>query len=215
MIKAIIFDMDGVIIDSEGVYKKIEGEMYRDLGIEMSQEEALMNMGMGIHNWWKKLQVKYQLKEDPKALADQEVQAYLDYLFDDKQEKRFMDGIGESLAALSERGYRLGVASGSDAVAVDRVLAISGLQEYFTARITASDVVVCKPDPEIFLKAAEALEVTPGECLVIEDSYNGILAAKAAGMGCLAYTSAPEGMVDYSLADGRLHHHGELIKNFL
>ncbi|MDD4690620.1 MAG: HAD family phosphatase [Eubacterium aggregans] len=215
MIKAIIFDMDGVIIDSEGIYKKIEAKMYRDLGIEMTREESLMNMGMGIHNWWKKLQVKYQLKEDPEVLAEQEIQVYLDYLFDDEQEKRFMDGIAETLEVLSERGYRIGVASGSDAAAVDRVLAISGFQEYFAARITASDVVVCKPDPEIFLKAAEALEVTPGECLVIEDSYNGILAAKAAGMRCLAYTSAPEGIVDYSLADGLLHHHQELIKDFL
>ena len=215
MIEAVIFDMDGVIIDTESIYKKIESKMYKDLGIKMSREEALSNMGKGVFNWWCILKEKYHLKEDPQALADYEIQTYIDYLFDDCKQKKFMDGIGDSVRTLKKKNYKIALASGSERAAVERVLDLSEFRECFDVTISNSDVKKCKPDPEIFLIAAEKLKVDPVKCLVIEDSYNGIKAAKTAGMTCLAYTSAPEGMIDYSLADGLLDHHNQLYDKYL
>lgn len=211
MIKAVIFDMDGVIIDSEKDYKKIEREMYEKLGIDMSEEEALLSMGKVTTDWWREVVERHGLTLSPEALADQEDQAYLDYLFSDETEKTMCPNVDDLLKALKERGIKTAVASSSLMNGINRVLSIFNLEEDFDARISGQEVAHGKPAPDVFLKAAEVLGVCPEECLVIEDSFNGIKAAKAAGMCCVAYLSAPEGLVDYSEADYRIRDHRDFF----
>ena len=201
MIRAVIFDMDGVIIDSEKDYKKIEMDMYRALGISMTEEEALESMGKVTTEWWREITARFGLKQSPEALAEAEDKAYLEYLFSDDTPKNMCPGVDTLLRALKARGIRTAVASSSLIDGIKRVLDIFGLDAYFDVELSGQQVDRGKPAPDIFLKAAALLETAPGECLVIEDSFNGITAAKAAGMTCAAYLSAPEGVVDTSAAD--------------
>lgn len=201
MIKAVIFDMDGVIIDSESDYKRIEWEMYQEMGLPVTKEEALSNMGTTCKDWWAELKRRYQFEESAEELAEREDERYVAYLFDDHIEKTMMKGADEFLKALKEKGYKTAIASSSVKRGINRVLEIFHLEEYFDVVVSGHEVQKGKPAPDVFLKAAERLAVSPEECMVIEDSYNGIVAAKTAGMQCTAYLSAPEGLVDYSKAD--------------
>lgn len=204
MIEAVIFDMDGVIIDSETDYKQIETDMYKELGIDMSEEDALKSMGRDCVSWWSELKERFNLKQTAEALADLENKAYMDYLFSDTKEKRMMEGVDTLLKTLKQKGYKTAVASSSIVPAINRVLSMFNLEAYFDERVSGDHVENGKPAPDIFLKAAERLKVAPESCIVIEDSQSGILAAKRAGMLCTGYESAPKGVVDYSKADYQL-----------
>lgn len=207
MIKAVIFDMDGVLIDSEPVFKGIERDLYKELGIEVSHDLILQNMGMVIVECWKRIIQTYRLDEDPEKWGKIESQRYLNYLMDDNMPKIPMDGTLELMASFKKRKIKMAVASSSDVEAINKVCEIFGYDAYMDKKISGTQVKYGKPAPDVFLKAAELLEVAPEECLVIEDSYNGIQAALAAGMECVAYLSAPEGSVDTSDAHYQMKHH--------
>ena len=206
----VIFDLDGVIIDSERIYKAIERDLYRQVGISMSYEESLTSMGRGIFNWWRDLKGRYDFKESAEEMAELEARLYMEFLHDDSREKRIMPGVEDNLRWLRDEGFHLALASGSNREAVEQAMVLTGFGDYFPVRISAEDLTDGKPNPEIFLKAAAALGSDPANCLVVEDAANGIAAAKAAGMACIAYTSAPAGFVDYSQADAIMDDHAEL-----
>lgn len=201
MIRAVIFDMDGVIIDSEKDYKQIEWDMYAEMGLPVSEEEAMESMGTVCRDWWQTLKNRYHFEQSAEELAAREDRLYVEYLFDDSRPKTMMPGADALLVALKERGLKTAVASSSVPQAIERVLGLFKIEQYFDKKVSGHEVKAGKPAPDVFLKAAEHLGVLPEECLVVEDSYNGIRAAKAAGMQCIAYLSAPEGVVDYTLAD--------------
>lgn len=211
MIKGVIFDMDGVIIDSEPVYKEIEKSLYKELGIYLTEAEIMDSMGKGTHQWWCEVVNKYNLKEDPKVLSDREDNTYLDYLFDDTAEKVMMPGLDGLLKNLKAKGIKTAVASASVPAAIEQVIGLFGLADYFDALVSGTQVPQGKPAPDIFLKAAELIDVPSEYCLVVEDSQNGVLAAKRAGMKAAAYLSAPEGFLDFSQADYQFKKHAELM----
>ncbi|MDO4288986.1 MAG: HAD family phosphatase [Eubacterium sp.] len=212
MIKAVIFDMDGVIIDSERDYQQIEIDMYKQLGISMTAQEAQESMGKVTLEWWREVIERFGLKASAEALAEAEDKAYLDYLFSDETQKTMCPGVDRLLQALKARGLKTAVASSSLMDGINRVMAIFNLDAYFDLKLSGQQVACGKPAPDIFLRAAELLGVLPEECLVIEDSFSGIKAAKAAGMGCVAYLSAPEGVVDYSAADYRVKNYDDFFE---
>lgn len=206
MIEAVIFDMDGVIIDSETDYKQIELDMYAEMGLEMSEEDAVKSMGRVTVDWWRELKERFGFEQSPEELAEYENKLYLDFLFSDEKQKTMMEGVDVFLKTLRDKGYRVAIASSSTVPAINRVLELFNLEDAFDVRVSGDHVAVGKPAPDIFLRAAELLAIEPEKCMVIEDSGSGILAAKRAGMQCTAYLSAPEGQVDYHLADYRISH---------
>jgi len=112
---------------------------------------------------------------------------------------------------LKGKGIPLAVASSSVKKVVDIILQKTGLKEYFSFIVTSADVEDGKPAPDIYLHTASLLNVKPEDCLVVEDSFNGIKAAKSAGMFCVAYTGTTHGSVDKTGADMVIKHFDELL----
>ena len=182
MIEAVIFDMDGVIIDSEPDYKQIELDMYAEMGLEMSEDDAVKRMGRVTVDWWRELKERFGFEQSAEELAEYENNLYLDFLFSDENQKTMMEGVDVFLKTLRDKGYRIAIASSSTVPAINRVLELFDLEDAFDVRVSGDHVAVGKPAPDIFLRAAELLNVAPEKCMVIEDSGSGILAAKRAGI---------------------------------
>lgn len=201
MNKAIIFDMDGVIIDSETVYAKIEWDIYEEYQVPITKENAIESMGRGLLNWWEEIKDRYGLPISAEEAANEVARRYMAYLNDTKIKKEPIAGIRHLMKKIKEKKWKMAIASSSDPDAIQTVIEIFKLQPFIDYTISGSDIIESKPHPEIFLKVAEHYQLEPEQCLVIEDSYHGIVAAKAAGMACAAYRSAPAGLIDYSSAD--------------
>lgn len=190
--------MDGVIIDSEPIYMKVEQELFRELGLELSAEEHTTFVGRS--DLWKVVKDKYNLDINIREIHKEENRRYLDIInnsFDDDP----IEGVTDVINKLHEAGIKLVLASSSEMKIIELVLTKFKLLNYFDLRISGADLGTSKPHPEIFEKAAEMAGVSPQNCLVIEDSANGVRAAKAAGMRCIGFRNPNSGDQDLSSAD--------------
>ncbi len=201
MLKAVIFDMDGVIIDSEPTHMKLESETYKELGIEVSREEHHTFVGTTSHYMWEALKNKYKLNQTLKELVEHDRNIYFKYLQSDECEIILIDGVKELIKDLNANGVKLAIASSSPLNVIESIAKKFQIEEYFEVFVTGDNVKRSKPEPDIFLFASEKLGVSPKKCVVIEDSHNGVLAAKKAGMKCVGINSDPEGSQDISMAD--------------
>jgi HAD superfamily hydrolase (TIGR01509 family) len=200
MFEAVIFDMDGVIIDSEPFHLEVNIELYRKLNIDMSSEEYFDRfIGTSNQQMWSYLKDRYALPQTLQQLLDLATRSLVDHL----QQLRIdpIPGVVDLMQQLLDRGTRLALASSSPREVIDAVVGKFGMAPFFTAVVSGDDVVRAKPDPEIFLKAAGTLKVQPASCVVIEDSMRGVSAAKAAGMRCIAFVNLNSGEQDLSGAD--------------
>lgn len=181
MIKAVIFDMDGIIIDSEPVYLEKDLEFARgknpDVKLEdlygmvgSSREDAWSCMERAIHNG----QTWEELRDEFRQLRD--VYAEMDY------RKIFRPEIRGILDELKEKGLRLALASSTGMEIIERVLAENNIRHYFELVVTGAQFKRSKPDPEIYHYTAAQLELPEAQCLAIEDSTFGVTAASRAGM---------------------------------
>jgi beta-phosphoglucomutase len=185
-IKCILFDMDGVIIDSELLHRKAYYQTFISLGLEVSEELYQSLTGSSTINAFEKLVAHFGLKEDPADLVLRKRKVYVD-LFENDPNLHLVDGVEEIIKHFHKMDKTLVLASSSAMVNIERVFKRFNLDQYFTAKISGADLARSKPDPEIFEKAA-LLGNTPREnCLVIEDSDNGVQAAKAAGIFVVGY----------------------------
>jgi len=183
MIKAIIFDMDGVIIDSEPFIREAAIRMFAEKGQTVQAEDFLPFTGAGEDRFIGGVAEKYGLNLEMPQDKDRTYEIYAELV---KGKLDPLPGVHEFIKRARAKGLKLAVASAADRVKVDINLGEIGLsEESFDAVITGSDVTRKKPDPEIFLTAAAKLGVDPAECLVCEDAVNGVRAAKAAGMRSL------------------------------
>ena len=182
-IKAIIFDFDGIIVDSEPVQMRAFRETLKPYGIEISNEEFFKMIGIRTVENFKEIKEKYNLNETIESLVEKKNENYLRLLLENLKPR---ECIPEVVKYLYSRGYLLGVGSGSRKEDVVIPLEKLGLNKFFKVIITGDDAVYGKPSPEIFLKVARNLNVKPQECAVIEDSENGVLAALNAGMIAVA-----------------------------
>jgi beta-phosphoglucomutase len=181
----VIFDMDGVILDSERVYQEIEREMYDELNIPVSREEHLRFMGTAEKAMWGYMHEHYPIKRTLEELIMEERRRFMERL-EVPGSIPLMEGLLPLLGALREEGVPCWIASSSSAEIIQRVLLINDLESYFRGFVGGNDVKRSKPAPDIFLKAAGLSATDPALCLVIEDSENGIRAALAAGMKVIA-----------------------------
>ena len=182
---ALIFDMDGVILDSERIYQQIEREMYTELGIPVSTEEHLQFMGTAEKSMWGYMREHYNLRPALEELICEERERFIRRL-EGPGSIKLMDGILALLRSIRAENIPCWIASSSSREIIRKVLLIYRLGEYFRGFVSGEDVRKSKPAPDIFLKTASLAGLDPSGCLVIEDSVNGIRAARAAGMKVIA-----------------------------
>jgi HAD superfamily hydrolase (TIGR01509 family) len=184
-LSALLFDFDGVLIDTETPEFTVLAEQYRDHGCELLVERWVAGLGTyGGYDAYAELEALAGRALDRAALAHVHRRRYLEIC--EAQELR--PGVAELIAAAGEAGLALAVASSATRDWVEGWLGRHGLRERFACVRTRDDVARVKPAPDLFLSAAECLGVPPAECVVFEDSPNGIRAAEAAGMRCVAVT---------------------------
>ena len=200
MIKTVIFDMDGVIVDTEPVHNYAYNQHFKQLNIEVNAEMYASFTGNSTKNIFERLKIQFNLAEEVNALVETKRNLFND-AFDSKKDLYLLDGVEDLIKDLYDNGMQLVLASSSATVTINRVFNRFGLHKYFTHIVSGEDFPKSKPHPAIFLRAAELANTPVENCIVIEDSTNGIIAAKAAGIYCIGYDSFHSKLQDYSLAD--------------
>lgn len=206
MIKTVIFDMDGVIVDTEPVHHYAYNQQFKQLGITISPELYASFTGNSTKNIFERLRAHFDLKQGVEELVQTKRQLFNE-AFDSKEDLHLLEGVEDLIKELYAHGMQLVLASSSAHVTIQRIFNRFKLHQYFTHIVSGEDFPKSKPHPAIFLKAAESAGTALSQCIVIEDSTNGIMAAKAAGIYCIGYDSFHSKMQDYSLAD-------QIITNF-
>jgi HAD superfamily hydrolase (TIGR01509 family) len=199
MLKAVIFDMDGVIIDSEPVYLEVEMKLFRKYGLPIKEEEHNAFVGTTTREMWTYLKVRYGIDLEVDKLVEIERAAYREGLLSQKDLKPIA-GIVDLIKNLYKNKLRLAIASSSSLNEINTVVELFDLKKYFVELVSGEEVENGKPAPDIFILASKRLEVLPSECIVIEDSKNGTVAAKQSGMRCIGYKNPKSGIQDLSSA---------------
>jgi HAD superfamily hydrolase (TIGR01509 family) len=212
-VKAVIFDMDGVIIDSEPLWRRAMITGFNTIGLNFTEEDCRKTTGMRfkevVNHWFAHHIVR---DHNPDELHDKVIYHLVELI---KQEGNPMKGVPEALEHLKEKGVLIGLATSSSHVLMDTVLEKLYIHHYFSTITSAEFLEYGKPHPEVFLNCAKGLKTNPHHCLVIEDSLNGIIAAKAAQMQVAAIPDtehAPDPR--FILADHRFNNLHEFIKLF-
>ena len=195
--KAVIFDMDGVIIDSEPIHARIEKGLLEELGGHISDEEYLKYVGMTDEAMWSSFKENYDLKPSVDDLIATKKERFMEEIHN----VPLVEDFKEVLDAFYENGCKIALASSNNKVTVDKIIKEFSLSSYFETAISGEEITHGKPHPEIFLTAADHMDVEPKECLVFEDATNGVEAAKAAGMKCIGLDNPNSGEQDLSEAD--------------
>ena len=203
-IKAILYDMDGVIIDSEPLWRRAMIQGFNSIGISFTESDCRITTGMRfkevIEFWFEKHQFSSMSVADFDVLVINQLCELI------KQEGKAMPGLMESLAFFKQQGFKLGVATSSDVALLNTVIDSLNIRAYFGALCSAQYLPYGKPHPHVFLNCADALQVLPANCLVIEDSVNGVIAGKAAQMR-VAVIPEEENLTNpkFAIADYHLH----------
>ncbi|MDF2749568.1 MAG: HAD-superfamily hydrolase subfamily variant 3 [Gaiellaceae bacterium] len=182
MIEAVVFDLDGVLVDSEQVWDEVREALVRERGGRWHERAQADMMGMSSVEWSRYLHEELGLAEAPEAINDEVVRRMLDRY---REELPLIDGAVAAVERLAAR-FPLALASSSNRPLIDVVLASAGLARAFRATVSSEEVPHGKPAPDVFLEAARRLGVPPDRCAAIEDSANGLRAAHAAGMRVIA-----------------------------
>lgn len=188
MLKAIIFDMDGVLVDSEPIIYEAARRMFGEHRVTVSKEDFKPFVGAGENKYLGGVAEKYEIQLDIEEVKARTYEIYEEIA---KGRLEALLGVHDFISKARAKGLKLAIASSADRVKIDINLREIALPpETFDAIISGLDVVNKKPDPEIFLTAAKKLCIAPSDCLVVEDAVNGVAAAKAAGMRCLGLTTS-------------------------
>jgi len=208
--RAFIFDMDGVLIDSETQYKDIERALFEEVGAAIGHEEHCAYQGSSNPVMWSLIKEKHGLNhplEELVAMTEERVIRFFSAL--PKIEP--MPGVVNLLHRLQIKGMKLALASSSSIAVINIVLDKTGLAPFFEVVVDCTEAGAGKPDPAIFRLAHKKLGVPRENCVIIEDSTNGIKAAKAAGIYCIAFNGPGSEHQDQSAADQIIADFGELL----
>jgi beta-phosphoglucomutase family hydrolase len=198
LIIAVIFDLDGVIVESEDAHIESERQTLQKYNVNISAEELHRYTGTMAKIMFTELIAKYELNTTFEEINGQKEEILFKLLAQDAEPTK---GVLNLIQKLQQREIKLAIGSSSTKKLVNFILNKLELTHVFNRVITAEDIKHSKPDPEIFLKAAIELGVKPSQCLVIEDSKLGVDAAKSAGMKCMGYRNPHSGNQDLSKAD--------------
>ncbi len=182
--KGVIFDMDGVLTDSEPLINAAAVAMFRERGLAVAPEDFLPFVGTGEDRYLGGVAEKHRFPLDLPAAKKRTYEIYLALV---PQRLRAFPGAQELVGACRRAGLKIAVASSADLIKIEANLRQIGLPPAtWDALVSAEDATHKKPAPDLFLAAARRLALAPSQCVVIEDAVNGLLAAKAAGMRCVA-----------------------------
>ena len=179
---AVIFDLDGVLMDSEQLWNSAKEALVREAGGQWREEAPSAMMGMSSTEWSAYLRDELGVPMETDAINREVVRRMLDGY---RRELPLLPGASKAVRALSAR-WPLGLASSSNREVIDLVLELADFGGAFRVAISSEEVERGKPAPDVYLKAARELSVEPGGCVAIEDSSNGLRAAAAAGMAVIA-----------------------------
>lgn len=184
MIEGVIFDMDGILIDSEPLWKIAEKKAFAKVGLMMTTEMCNLTMGYRINEvteyWYERKPWVGKTKED---VTEDIIQTVIDEI---REKGKELKGVKSALQRLKEQNYKVALASSSAMRIIDVVVDKLEIRSYFDAICSAETEPFGKPHPAVFITAADKLGIDPHRCLVVEDSVNGVIAGKAARMKVVA-----------------------------
>jgi HAD superfamily hydrolase (TIGR01509 family) len=201
--------MDGVIVDTEPVHHFAYQQHFEQLKIDVSPEMYSSFTGNSTKNIYERLKTIFQLNTDIQTLVETKRNLF-NAAFDQKQDLYLLEGVEALIQELKENDMQLVLASSSAKVTIKRIFDRFDLHTYFSHQVSGEDFPKSKPHPAIFQHAAFLAKTAVEKCIVIEDSTNGIMAAKSAGIYCVGYKSVHSKLQDYSLADQVISHFNEL-----
>jgi len=196
VIEAVVFDLDGVIVDSEHVWDEVRQRLAEERGGRWHDRASRDMMGMSSHEWSRYMHDVIGLAEPPEQINAEVVRRLVAVY---REELPLLPGAVEAVEALAAR-WPLALASSSNREVIDLVLRVSGLERLFAATVSSEEVARGKPAPDVYLEAARRLDVPAERCAAVEDSENGILSAKAAGMRVVAIPNPQYPPADDALA---------------
>jgi HAD superfamily hydrolase (TIGR01509 family) len=199
ILKAFIFDMDGVIIDSEPIHFDIDVKTMSYFGAAITPHELEEFVGMTNPEMWKNLKQRFNLTQTVTDIIQHQLSLKIDTIRTIEIDP--IDGIYELILELKKHNIKLGIASSSPIQFINEVILKFKLMDHFDCIVSGEEVAKGKPEPDVYLEAARLLRVDPAACIVLEDSRNGIQSAKSAGMKCIGFINKNSGNQDLSQAD--------------
>ncbi len=185
-LKGVIFDMDGVIVNSEPQHVAFEVDILKSLGIDFPENGFPEYAGLAMDKFWLSLKERYNLKQPVEELLAYDT-AMRAKAFREQDHFDIPSGVVGLIKSFKRAGIPLALASSSHTMVIDAILDKLGFRRYFDVVVSGFELKNGKPAPDIFLYAADLLGTPHAESMVIEDTANGVLAAKNAGMKCLGY----------------------------
>ena len=214
MVNTVIFDMDGVLVNSEPVHQRHEREIYEEIGLELTFEEQQSFVGMSAMDSWTFVIEKYKLNHKPEELLLRGRGKYLKVLWE-TDEVQMMEGAPALIKRLEDHAFHLLLASSATSTTIGAVLKKFDLTKNFPLFIGGDMVHNSKPNPDIFLKIAELARVNPADCVVIEDAEHGVTAALKAGMKTIGFQNHHSGKQKLSHAHHVVGHLDDITIDLL
>lgn len=182
-LNTVIFDIDGLLIDSEPLWNAAAEEVLRDYGVNLTEEQYKTTTGLRTKEfvqWWFGY---YQIGESEHLRAEKKiVQSVLKKI---ENQAQVMPGLAYIFDFFHKKNFKIGLATSSPQELIDLVIKMTGIGEYLHATSSAEDLPFGKPHPQVYLNCAEKMNAVPTACICFEDSFNGLIAAKAARMKCV------------------------------
>ncbi|UEG48568.1 hexitol phosphatase HxpB [Ferruginibacter lapsinanis] len=199
-LNTVIFDMDGVLIDSEPLWSEATDEVFKNYGIQISQEQYSTTTGLRTKefvNWWFTV---YKIPQEKALQAERDiVETVVSKI---NQKGKAMPGLSHIFNFFIDRKFKIGLATSSGFAVIDTVVDKLGIRNYLQAISSADQLEYGKPHPQVYLNCAEKLNTNPSNCICFEDSFNGLIAAKAAKMKCVVIPAPHESQhVKFNAAD--------------
>jgi len=216
-LNTVIFDIDGLLIDSEPLWQEAAAEVFEAYNIKLTNEQYISTTGLRTKEyvqWWFGV---YKIDDDEISKAEEKIIEVV--LKKIKNKPIILPGVSYIFDFFYKKNFKIGLATSSPQALIDLVIELLQLEKYVSATASAEDLEFGKPNPQVYLNCAEKLNASPFECICFEDSFNGMIAAKAARMKCVVVPHHAQlkeerwGAADLKLSS--LQNFGELLFNLV